>query len=85
METFVDDRFSWGIYKTTLSIKIDDKVTSTLVNEGLSLYQASKTHFLGLRSKLKCIGAIVFQINYEKNILEKRWSYCDVMQEIITS
>ena len=73
METFEHDRFSWGIYKTTLSIKIDDKVTSTLVNEGLSLYQASKTYFLGLRSKLKCIGAIVFQRNYEKNILEKRW------------
>ena len=48
LEKFVNDSFSWGTFKITFSIKIDNIVTSN--NSGWGLY-TSKTYFCGLRSR----------------------------------
>ena len=70
LEKFVNDSFSWGTFKITYSIKIDNIVTSN--NSGWGLVRALylKNIFLWFKVKTKTLkrikAIIVFQVDLQK-------------------
>ena len=71
MEIFVNDNFSWGTTKTTISIKIDNSVTSNKSKWGLVTSSDLENPLLGFKVSTrtwKRIKTIVFQVNLQKKL-----------------